>query len=358
VGTADDDSIPVSQETFKLPRALLNWDTSSQRGQRAELDPDHTPAGRRGSFASSRAQAYAASDSFEDDPTTAMAIMSRPPDPLDAPEDLLAHEAEHSDSVLARALQLWRHHPLGTAAIMVGVALVTYFAVDAARQRTNKSSHTLLTPAAALRTVGPIIVQQLSEPVAAPPRGKQADTAGKRSAGRRARETPLAAVPASKNAGDQAIASAQPKSRPAERSSTSVSSGSAGLPAWGAETVRGFSGASSSKAASVPARPQALTAKPAASSVDTPPPAAAYAPVAREQPKPPPVVAAKPIEPPVPVALPPAPAPSKPLTMEEMLNQVEEAAQAQRKKAGLKAPKTAQHDAELDALINGAMKKK
>jgi hypothetical protein len=44
--------------------------------------------------------------------------------------------------------------------------------------------------------------------------------------------------------------------------------------------------------------------------------------------------------------------------MEEMLNQVEEAAQAQRKKAGLKAPQTSPHDAELDALINGAMASK
>jgi hypothetical protein len=39
-----------------------------------------------------------------------------------------------------------------------------------------------------------------------------------------------------------------------------------------------------------------------------------------------------------------------------MLNQMEEAAQAQRKKAGLKASKSSERDAELDALISGAMK--
>jgi hypothetical protein len=44
--------------------------------------------------------------------------------------------------------------------------------------------------------------------------------------------------------------------------------------------------------------------------------------------------------------------------MDEVLNQVEEAAQAQRKQAGLKAPKASKRDAELDDLINGAMKPK
>jgi hypothetical protein len=41
-----------------------------------------------------------------------------------------------------------------------------------------------------------------------------------------------------------------------------------------------------------------------------------------------------------------------------VLNQVEAAAQAQRKQAGLKAPKTSKRDAELDALISGATKSK
>lgn len=67
------------------------------------------------------------------------------------------------------------------------------------------------------------------------------------------------------------------------------------------------------------------------------------------------MVAAKPAEPAKPVA---PPRPSKPLTMDEVLNQVEEAAQAQRKRAGLEAPKASKRDAELDDLINGAMKSK
>lgn len=87
----------------------------------------------------------------------------------------------------------------------------------------------------------------------------------------------------------------------------------------------------------------------------------AYRSNAREQPKDAPVVAGKSAVPPKPAepAKPAAPArPSKPLTMDQVLNQVEEAAQAQRKQAGLKAPAAGKHDAELDALINGAMKSK
>jgi hypothetical protein len=71
--------------------------------------------------------------------------------------------------------------------------------------------------------------------------------------------------------------------------------------------------------------------------------------------QPAPAVAAKPAEPPKPVA---PPRPSKPLTMDQVLNQVEEAAQAQRKEKGLKAPKTSKRDAELDELITGTMKSK
>jgi hypothetical protein len=84
------------------------------------------------------------------------------------------------------------------------------------------------------------------------------------------------------------------------------------------------------------------------------PSATASVPV-REAAKPAPVVAAKPAEPPKPVA---PPRPSKPLTMDQVLNQVEEAAQAERKEKGLKAPKTSKRDAELDQLISGSMKSK
>jgi hypothetical protein len=366
VRTADDDSGPVPHEAFKLPRALLNWGIPSQRGgagrgERDEPDPDRTPVTRRDPLTGSRAEVRAFADEFDDDPTRAipLPLLPRSQELPDAPQVLRGRGAVRLDAALARAAQLWRDRPLRTAAIVAGVALITYFAVDGARQRSNSGSQTLLAPTSARPATAPIIVEQLSEArqprkkAAAPLRGKQTDKPGRRSAGRRARETPFAAVPASNNSGDQAIAPAQSQSRRAERSSTTVSSSAAGLPAWGAEAVREFSGGKNSKAASVTTPSQGLTAKPASSSADVPSPMAADPPSAREQPKPAPVVAAKPIEPPEPVA---PPRPSKPLTMDQMLNQVEEAAQAQRKQTGLKAPKTTQRDAELDELINGAMK--
>jgi hypothetical protein len=160
----------------------------------------------------------------------------------------------------------------------------------------------------------------------------------------------MSTTPVSKSGGYQAVAPAQ--SSRAERSNKAGTSSSLGLPAWGVEAVREFSSEKSSANASVTSDSQTLTAKPASSNADTPAPM---------QPKTEPVAAAKPAEPvktaepAKPVAPPP---PSKPLTMEEVLNQVEEAAQAQRKQAGLKAPKTSKRDAELDDLINGAMKPK
>lgn len=372
--TADDDSVPVPQEAFTLPRALLNWETPPRRGvaDRAELDLDPTPVSGRDPFTASHAEPRASTDALDDDPTIALAIVPRMREQPDAPEVSPARASAHFDAALARAAQLWRDHPLRAAAIVAGVAVITYLAVDGARQRNGIRSQTVLAPAAAAPAARPIIVEQLSD--VRQPRETGTGSLrreGKRSAGKRARETSFAATPASQSGGDPAIAPVQSRSKThqAERSSTTASSSSAGLPAWGAEAVRDFSGTkSSSKAAPVPTRPQPLTAKPTApSSADIPPAVAADQPSAREQPKPESVVAAKPVQPPEPVlaakpAEPLAPAapppPSKPLTMDQMLNQVEEAAQAQRKKAGLKAPKTSQRDAELDELINGAMQSK
>jgi hypothetical protein len=354
VRTADDDSGPVQYEPFKLPRAVLNWNTPFPRavaghGQRGEFDADRTPVSHRDPLADSRTEPGASTDEFDDEPTTAIPVPMLLPRPIlprtrerpDAPQVLRGRGAVHLDAALARAAQLWRDRPLLTAAMIAGVALIAYLAVDGARQRASSGSQTLLAPAPALPAAAPIIVEQLNEARqpretgAAPLRGEQSDKRGRRSAGRRAHETSFVATPASKSSGYQAIAPAPSKStsRQAERSSTSVASSSAGLPAWGAEAVRDFSGGTR----------------------------------AREQPKPAPIVTAKPAEPPAPAvaakpAEPPAPAapprPSKPLTMDEMLNQVEEAAQAQRKRAGLKAPKTSQRDAELDELISGAMQSK
>jgi hypothetical protein len=50
--------------------------------------------------------------------------------------------------------------------------------------------------------------------------------------------------------------------------------------------------------------------------------------------------------------------PAKPLTMDQVLDRVENVAQAQRKKSGQAAPKSSKRDAELDALISGSMKSK
>jgi hypothetical protein len=363
VPTADDDSSPVSHGEFKLPRALLNWDAAPRRGvagrgMREELDTQPTPVSRRAPFAGSHAEARASSDAFDDDPTVAIPVVPHTPDRPDAPQGLLARGAVHLDAAFAHAVQLLRDRPLRTAAIVAGIALITYLAVDGARQRSNWSSQTLLTPPAAVRAAGPIIVEQLSETrrpgetVAAPLRSKRTDTPDRRS-GRRARETPFAAMPASNHNGDQAIAPAQPKSGSAERSGTSVASSSAALPAWGAEATRDFSGATSNKPATVTTGSQALTARPAASSADTPPTMAASPPGPRDESTSALGVAAKLAEPTEPVA---PQRPSTPLTMEQMLNQMEEAAQAQRKKAGLKASKSSERDAELDALISGAMK--
>jgi hypothetical protein len=323
VRTADDDSGPVPHEAFKLPRALLNWGTPARRSlagrrQRYELDPDRTPVTRRDPLDGARAQLRAPTDAFDDEPTTAIPtpilprpILPRTPERPDAPRVLRG--AGQLGTALARAAQLWRDRPLRTAAIMAGAALLTYLAVADARHRSSGDSQMLLAPVVVLPAAAPIIVEQLNEArelpeTGAPPlRGKQTDKPGRRSAGRRARETPFALAAVSES-GDQPIAPAQSKSQRAEPSSTTMSSSSAELPAWNAEAVRDFSGA-------------------------------------------------KPAEPPDPEPVAPPP-PSKPLTMEQMLNQVEEAAQAQRRQAGLKAPKTSQRDAELDELINGAMTSK
>lgn len=69
--------------------------------------------------------------------------------------------------------------------------------------------------------------------------------------------------------------------------------------------------------------------------------------------KPVPSALAKSVEPaPKPAA--PAP-PSKPLTMDQLLNRVEDAAQAQRGKKGLPTGPKSKKDAELDDLINSAV---
>jgi hypothetical protein len=248
--------------------------------------------------------------------------------------------------------------------MLVGAVLITYLAVSGMQRGGNERTQTVLAPPVALPTAAPIIVEQLND-ARQPPQGfaaphpvEQADRPGRRSTSSRAHATAFATAPASKSSGPQTNAPAQ--SRPtkpsrAERSSPTVSSSTAGLPAWGADALRDFSGGKSSPGTNAPSQVQAPVAKPATSNADIPPPMASYRPSPSEGKSAAPAVAAKPVEPPKPEA---PQRPSKPLTMDQVLNQVEEAAQAQRKQAGLKAPRTSKRDAELEELISGAMKSK
>jgi hypothetical protein len=381
VHTADDDSVPVPHDAFRLPRAVLNWKTPTMggvaaRNQRAAHDAKSGPAARRDAF-----DEMGELDELEDEPTRMVQVYVPR-----TPERALAQTPERPDPVklalaagqaaLARGAELWREGPLRTAAMLAGIALITYVAVaglhqgTGLRQGNSGSSQTMLAPAAALPTAAPIVVEQLNgvqrptEMAAAPatPPAEPSDRARTHSSGSRARETSFSAAPVSRSSSYQSVAPtpSRSKSRRAERSGTSASSGSSGLPAWGAEAVREFSGASTSKSTPVSARSsQALTAKPFASSATAPASVAGTRPTAtvpvREPAKPVPVAAVKPVAPPKPAAPPP---PSKPLTMDQVLNRVEDAAKEQRKKAGLHAPKTSKRDAELDELISGSMKKK
>jgi hypothetical protein len=346
VRTADNDSSPVPYDTFRFPRAVLNWKPRYR-----------APVSRLDLLAGSRAQPRASTDEFEDEPTKTFEdgptkmmegnVLVRRPERSEAPQILLVRAAARLDAARARAAQLWRDGQLRAAAMMGGVAIITYLSVGGMRHDSSNGTQAVLAPPAlALPALEPIIVEQLNgarqpdQTAAALLRGEQSDRPSRRSASSRARETPFATAPARRSAGAQAIAPAQSKVKThvAERSSTTMSSSSAGLPAWGAEAMRDFSDGASSKGARTTSgyRPTATATVPA-----------------REQTAD--VLAAEPAEPPKPVA---PPRPTKPLSMDEMLNQIEEVAQAQRKQAGLKAPTISERDAELDELISGAMKSK
>src|SRR5690349_24498190 len=73
----EDDSGPVSQGEFKLPRALLLWDQYGVAGRapRGELDSQPTPIVHRGAFAGYAEDVRASSDAFDEDPTVAMAVV-------------------------------------------------------------------------------------------------------------------------------------------------------------------------------------------------------------------------------------------------------------------------------------------
>lgn len=127
---------------------------------------------------------------------------------------------------------------------------------------------------------------------------------------------------------------------------------SAGLPAWGNETLREFG--SSAKPAGKPVKGGKFAEPPQVPQAAPPPPPQQQAAVFVPKPMFP-TKASKPIEPPKAVE---PPKPVKPMTMDQVLDRVEASAKAQRKKAGLGAAKQSKADEELEALISGTMKKK
>lgn len=388
--TADDDSVPVPHDEFRLPRPVLTLRTSPSRVVAwrplpDELEPDEMTVSR----VDTRSGSHASSDE-DDDPTRAMIqkpVVPRTLERSDAPKVLLARDGVHLDAVVVRAAKLWRDGPLRTVSLVAGSALITYLSLGGVQRDSYDPTQAVRAPAAAPPAAAPILVEQLNvvvEPlhearrpsqeahppsrearqslqtlqiVAALPHGEQSDKPRRRSAGSRAHATSFATAKASKSNGSQATVPAQstPESSWAERSTAAVSSNSAGLPAWGADALQDFSSGKTGPAAGAMIQADAPAAQPASADADIPPPMASYRPGAGEQNSAAPVVAAKPAEPPKPEAPPP---PSKPLTMEQVLNQVEEAAQARRKQTGLQAPKPTKRDAELEELINGAMKSK
>ncbi len=381
--TADDDSVPVPHDAFTLPRPVLNWRTSPSRAAVWRPQPDERASAKvTASHVDSRYVSHASSDG-DDDPTSAMIhkpIVPRAPERSDARKVLLARGGVHVDTAVVRAAKLWRDGPLRTATLVAGAVLTTYLFIGGVQRDSYDHTNALRAPAVTLPAAAPIIAEQLNvivEPlnearqpphearqplpplqiVATLAHGEQSDKRARKSASTRAHVTSSARAKASKSNGYQTTAPAQSTSESswAERSISAVSSSSDGLPAWGADALRDFPSGTTGPAAGTTIEAEAPVAKVASRNTDIPPPTAGYRTSAVDQKSATPMVAAMPVPPPKPEAPPP---PSKPLTMEQVLNQVEEAAQGRRKQAGLQAPKPTKRDAELEELINSAMKSK
>lgn len=189
----DHNTGPVSQQAFDLPRAPLNCEPPSEHGA---FDPGRTLVSRCNPFAGARAPTRASSDQLDDEPTRAVSVVPRTRDREHALRDLLARATLHLDAALAWTVRLWRDHPPRAAAMMAGVTLIAYLAVDCARQRASRSSQTFAVPVETQHAAGPIIVEQLREmrpareKKAAPLRGKRSVKPGRSSVSRRARKTP------------------------------------------------------------------------------------------------------------------------------------------------------------------------
>ncbi len=244
-----------------------------------------------------------------------------------------------------------------TAAMLLAVAVATYLTVGGLRRGSNDGSAGALP--AAMTPSGPPVVEQLNggrksvdqalsvttsrrEHASRPDKSRASKGAARvESSLFGARAEPRASAHRSASSGKQARATRSAASAPAK----------VALPAWGSEALREFE---SPKGNAKPGKGTASKAVPESEPVAPPPVAkpAPYNPVpykptfATKVEKPKPLEAPKPVEPPKPV---------KPMTMDQVLDRVEQSAQAQRKKAGGKQGKV---DADLEALINGSMKKK
>jgi hypothetical protein len=243
-------------------------------------------------------------------------------------------------------LQRWRPTRMQLAAIAGGVALLSYVGVRGGQR--SAEAPPVSAPAFSAPTPAPVI-EQLDKPakarastLRASPRHDLSDKVdvGQASAPARAVATP-ARAPTSGGAERRSTGvSAKPARAP---SSVIAPSSPPGLPAWGdLGTSKPSSPSKGAQvAAKVPVTPKTTPATP----MTTPAPPKTTPATSK-------ATALAPLKPAAPSA------PAKPLTMDQVLDRVEDVAQAQRNKSGRPAPKTSKRDAELDALISGSMKSK
>jgi hypothetical protein len=246
-----------------------------------------------------------------------------------------------------------------TAAMLLVVAIATYLTVGGLRRGGNDA------PADAARAAmvpaGPPVVEQLNSG-RRPGDAARSLNAARRDNGSRGADKPRASKSAAARSevslahgparSDNRLApvSAPAKGRSASPAKPTRGARAAGaappkvaLPAWGNEALREFDSPKGG------AKPSKIASSKPAQQVE---PAPAPAPTQYKTTFATKVEKPKPLEPPKPVE---PPKPTKPMTMEQVLDQVEKSAQAQRKKAGAKQGAV---DPELEALINGTMKKK
>jgi hypothetical protein len=263
-----------------------------------------------------------------------------------------------------------------TALMVVAVVVAAYFIVDHLRHSGNatqpETASALMAP-----TLAPV-VEQLGDTS----RGREAALAGSGTARRARTDKPRGGKASGERASGfatreahepMAISAPAPvaraqnvesrrKTKPtrasrvaAARAATKAQAHqSVALPAWGAEAIREFEPAKAGKSAPTPTHKSSalVVSKPVAASTSSAKPMFATKPIASPSKS----FASVPVTPPKPAAPPP---PSKPLTLNQLLNKVEDAAHAQQKgkKEAPSKPKS-KGDSELDDLINKAVHEK